>query len=46
MNAISIREAMGSAATSRATGNAMPRISEPSVSNLKMLLESHFGTKN
>ena len=46
MNAVSIREAMGSAATARAAGNAMPRISQPSISNLKMLLESHFGTKH
>ena len=46
MNAVSIRIAMGSAATARAAGNAMPRISQPSTSNLKTLLESHFRTKN
>ncbi len=42
MNAVSIREAMGSAATARAAGNAMPSISQPSTSNLKTRLKSHF----
>ena len=46
MNVVSIRKAMGSTATTRAAGNAMPRISKSSISNLKMLLESHFGTKD
>ena len=45
MNVVSTRKAMGSTATTRAAGNAMPRISQPNISNLKMLLDSHFGTK-
>ena len=46
MNVVSIRKAMGSTATTKVVGNAMPRISKSSISNLKMLLESHFGTKD
>lgn len=42
MNAVSIRDAMGSAATASAAGKAMPSISQPSVSNLKTSLQSHL----
>lgn len=39
---VSIREAMGSAATARAAGNAIPRISFPSSSHLKTSLEENI----
>lgn len=39
MNAVSIREAIGSAANARAAGNAMRSISKPRSSNLKTLLK-------
>lgn len=39
---VSIREAMGSAATARAAGNAIPRISFPSSSHLKTSLKEYF----
>jgi hypothetical protein len=38
MNAVSMREAIGSAATANAEGNAIPNISFESASNLKISL--------
>lgn len=42
MKAVSIKDAMGSAATARAAGNAIPRISRPIESNLNTSLQPHF----
>ena len=39
---VSIREAIGSAATARAAGNAIPSISFPRSSHLKTSLEGHL----
>ena len=42
MNAVSIREAMGSAAAASAAGNAIPSISLDRASSLKTSLHSHM----
>lgn len=44
MNAVSMREAMGSAANASAAGKAIPRISMPRSSNLKTFLNTRRKT--
>jgi len=41
MNVVSIKEAIGSATTASAAGNAIPNISRERASSLKISLHSH-----